>query len=318
MQFGTGASRPTGQHGSVGIYLLGAVGVVVVLTLLLFPFYTDSTQTAEIGLSYGGGPFEAKKFQRVVQPASGRFINGWWDKLYKYPTTQRNYIISKLETEGDRHGKDWITTISKDGIPIDFEIAVYFKLNTDVIKQFHEQIGLKYGADGDEGWDRMLNDYVRQQIEETVQNESRRFSAEAMYSDQGTLDTLSKTIGPIVNQRILAKAGGNYFCNPDWTPGKHCGDFTVTIKKADIANDEVKAAFAKRREAEIAIQTERNKVEQARQQAEAIRVLNRELQRSGNSYLYVLLEAIKSGKIDFWVLPSDSKGLTLQAPQRGQ
>lgn len=291
--------------------VLGSVmGLVVVVLLLSFPFYTDSTKTAEIGLSYGGGLFEAKSFQRVVQPASGRFVNGWFDKLYRYPTTQRNYIISKVEGEGDRQSKDWITSVSKDGIAIDFEIAVYFKLNTDVIRQFHEQIGLKYGADGEEGWNKMLNDYVRQQIEETVQNESRRYSAEALYADQGTLDTLSKTIGPVVNKRILDKAGGNYFCNPDWTPGANCGDFTVTVKKADIANDEVKAAFGARRQSEIAIETERNKVLQAREQARAIRLLNNELRRSGNSYLYVLLEAIKSGKIDFWVLP-EGNGLTI-------
>lgn len=294
--------------------VIGAFLALVVFLLIIFiPAYTDSTPTDKIGLSYGGGPFEAKKFQRIVNPASGRFINGWFDKLFLYPTTQRNYIVSKSGHEGDREGPDFVQATSKDGIPIDFEVAVYFKLNTDVIRQFHEQIGLKYAAWEDDGWDRMLNDYVRQQIEETLQEASRGHSAETLYSDQKTLDSLSRTLGPIINRRILDKAGGNYFCNPDWVSGQHCGDFTFTVKKADIANDEVKAAFAARRQSEIAIETERNKVEQARQQARAIRELQNALASRG--YLYVLLEAIKAGSIQFWVLPDDGN-FTFPVPSR--
>lgn len=291
-------------------------GVFVLFSILTAPIYTDFTPTDRIGLSYGGGPLEARRFQRIVQPASGRFVNGWGDRLFLYPTTQRNYIVSKSEGEGDRAGVDFIQATSRDSIPIDFEIAVYFKLNTDEIQQFHEQLGLKYGAWEEDGWSKLLNDYIRQQAEESLQSEARRYTAEALYADQKTLETLSKELGPVINRRIISKAGGNYFCNPDWTSGTECGDFTFTVKKADIANDAVKAAFAARRESEIAIQTEQNKVRQAQQQARAIRTLQAALKDQG--YLYVLLEAIKKGVIDFWVLPDDAKGLTLQTPQRQQ
>jgi len=291
-----------------------ALGVFVIVLLATIPLYTDITPADKVGLSYGGGPFEGRKFQGVYQPGYARFINGWGDRLFLYPVTQRNYIVSKTEGEGDRSGVDFIQATSKDSIPIDFEIAIYFKLNADLLRQFHEQLGLKYQAWDDHGWDRLLNDYIRQQVEESLQSEARRYSAEALYADQATLETLSKELGPVINRRIIGKAGGNYFCNPDWSAGQECGDFTFTIKKADIANEAVKAAFAARRESEIAIETERNKVEQAQQQARAIRTLKSAL-RAGNSYLYVLWEAIKSGVVDFWVLPSDGK-LTLQTPSR--
>lgn len=289
--------------------------LVIILLLLTIPFYTDITPADHIGLSYGGGPFEGRKFQGIYNPGHSRFINGWGDRLFLYPVTQRTYIVSKSEGEGDRAGVDFIQATSKDSIPIDLEVAVYFKLNTDEIRRFHEQLGFKYHAWEDSGWDALLNDYIRQQVEESLQSEARRYTAETLYADQATLEQLSRELGPVINRRIITKAGGNYFCNPDWSSGQECGDFTFTVKKADIANEEVKAAFAKRRESEIAIETERNKVQQAQQQARAIRVL-RDALRSGQSYFYVLLEAIKSGKVDFWILPSDGK-LVLPTPQRG-
>ncbi len=46
-------------------------------------------------LSYGGGPFEGNKFQKIVRPSSGLVLNGLFDKWYTYPVTQRNYIVSQ-------------------------------------------------------------------------------------------------------------------------------------------------------------------------------------------------------------------------------
>ena len=35
---------------------------------------------------------------------------------------------------------------SKDRVQIEFQVAVYFKLNTDQLQPFHEQLGLQYKA----------------------------------------------------------------------------------------------------------------------------------------------------------------------------
>jgi hypothetical protein len=57
--------------------------------------------------------------------------------------------------------------------------------------------------------------------------------------------------------------------------------------------------------------TAQNEIAQRAAEAEAIKALNEGLAEGGMPY--VLLKAIESGKISFWVLPSDS-GVTLQAP----
>ncbi len=46
---------------------------------------------------------------------------------------------------------------------------------------------------------------------------------------------------------------------------------------------------------------------------DAILKLNEALEKAGDNY--VLLRAIESGKVDFWVIPQD-QGVTLQTPPR--
>src|SRR5688572_24558792 len=92
--------------------IIGVVIVAVVVLLTLLGIVGTSfrkTPADKIALSYGGGPFEGAQFQKVVEPGSGLVLNGVFDKWYEYPTTQRNYIISRRASEGDVVGEDFIT-----------------------------------------------------------------------------------------------------------------------------------------------------------------------------------------------------------------
>lgn len=144
-----------GQVVRAGVWVFVVVlGIVLVSTLV---GSVRKTPRDKIGISYGGGPIEGQHFQRIVQPGSNLFVNGFADKLFLYPVTQRNYIISKRTDEGDVQGEDFVTAPSKDRIAIQFQAATYFKLNTDKLRKFHENIGLKYRAYTDDGFRRMLN-----------------------------------------------------------------------------------------------------------------------------------------------------------------
>jgi regulator of protease activity HflC (stomatin/prohibitin superfamily) len=280
---------------------VGAVLTAVILLIVAaaaWPF--GKTPVDRIGLSYGGGPFEGESFQSIVDPSHGLFFNGWADHLFLYPTTQRNYIISTNPEEGDRGGSDTVTVPSSDGIPVTFQTATYFKLNTGcddpddvancIIRKFHEQLGKKYAAWTDDGWRHLLNDHFRQQIENSLRQESTQYEAQEIYDSHAVQASIQEHIGAVLKDVINRSLGAPYFCGPTYVQGADdCPDFTFVIKDI-IVPDNVLAALQDVRTSQIQIQTRQNEVKQAKLQAKAVRVLT---QNNNLTCEYVLLQSIQ-------------------------
>jgi regulator of protease activity HflC (stomatin/prohibitin superfamily) len=263
-----------------------------------------------VGISYGGGPVEAAHFQKVVEPGSGLFFNGVFDPLYLYPADTQSYIVSKAEGQGAVKGPDSIIAPSRDRVQVEYQVAVYFKLNTDRLRDFHDQLGLQYSAYNANGWNKLIQDTFRQQIENALQEETRKYDVADLYGSADDLATIQTDVEQKLTDRLVAALGETYFCGPTFRPGEACASPTFVIKKIDIPKG-VAAAFEDNRTSQIQVLTAQNTIAQREAEAKAIDALNQGLQKAGMPY--VLLRAIESGKVNFWVLPDDS-GLTLQAP----
>jgi SPFH domain/Band 7 family protein len=301
------------------IVVVATLVVLILATLIAWPF--KKVPNGYVGLSYGGGIIEGQHFQGEKVGPTSLFANGFGDHLYLYPSTQRNYIISLTEDEGDRGHSDSITALNADGVAVQYEVAIYFKLNLDLLQQFHEAIGIKYHAwcdDGavncSEGWERMLNDSFRQQVENALQVATRAYVTDDFLKAE-TLRTIQSQVAVNLKENVNQVLGDDYFCGPTYVEGTGaCPDFELVLKKPTLPG-EVAQRYSEVQQSLIAIQTRENEVKQAKLQAEAIDALNKALSSAQSADAYVLLKAIESGNIDFWVIPQDGN-LTLQTPAR--
>ena len=322
------------------------VPVVLVVVALVPTFVSGLKKTPRdrVGISYGGGPIEGIHFQRIVQPGSRLFFNGFFDDLYLYPSDQVNYIVPQQSaqaaqqqaaqqaqaqgsqpaqgdqqaqgtqpTQGSQQGTqpapDAVVAPTRDRVQVSYQVAVYFKLNTDELRDFHEQLGLRYRAYTKDGWNNLIRDTFRQQIENALQEETRKVDVADMVGNADLLVQLQDSVQAKLTQRLEDALGNRFFCAPTFRPGGDCGDPTFIIKRLDIPTS-VSKAFEDVRTSEIQIQTKENEVRQREAEARAIAALG----LSGQEY--DILKAIESGKITFWVLDGQG-GITITGPDAG-
>jgi regulator of protease activity HflC (stomatin/prohibitin superfamily) len=306
----TGGSRWRPKTPRSGWWLL--LIPVLLVALALVPTVISGlkkTPRDRVGISYGGGPFEGVHYQKIVQPGSNLFFNGFSDSLYLYPSDQVNYIVSQQQNVGAQPAPDSVVAPTRDRVQVTYQVAVYFKLNTDLLRDFHEQLGLRYRAYTTDGWNNLIRDTFRQQIENALQEETRKVDVADLVGDADLLVQLQDNVQTKLTQRLGEALGQQFFCAPTFRSGGECGDPTFVIKKVDIPTS-VTQAFEDVRTSEIRIQTKENEVRQREAEARAIAALGLTGQE------YDILKAIESGKITFWVLPNDS-GVTITGPGSG-
>lgn len=304
---------------------IGLVAVLVVgfLVLLAAAWPFRSTPADKVGVSYGGGLMEGAHYQKLVNPGHGMFFNGWGDRLYLYPTTQRTYIVDANPAVGERPGPDAVHATTRDSQDVRWELAVYFKVNVSKLQHFHEQIGLKTQAFTDRGWDVMLDQYLRPQIENSLVNETRKYTVAQVNSDQRAVNQIQAHIGTYIKERVNTSLGDQYLCGPTYDIARPavCPDFTLVIKKPTIPKV-VQDAYEQVAASNLQVQVRQNEVLQNKAQAQSIRELQKALS-SSSGYNYVLLKAVEGGKVQFWVLPQGANvtvpGLQAQPPaQQGR
>ena len=194
-------------------------GCVLLALAPAFASGLKKTPRDRVGISYGGGPIEGSHFQRIVQPGHALFFNGLFDPLYLYPADQQSYIVSKTPGVGNVKAPDSIIAPTKDRVQVEYQIAAYFKLNTDRLRDFHEQLGLRYKAYTSSGWANLIRDTFRQQIENALQQETRKYDVADIYSNEQLLTTLQNDVQTTISQRLTAALGEQYFCGPTFKPG---------------------------------------------------------------------------------------------------
>jgi SPFH domain / Band 7 family len=291
---------------SSGQRALGVVALILLVGLgAVFVGSLKKTPRNMIGVSYSGGPLEGAHFQGIVTPGVSLFFNGWFSPLYLYPADQQNYIVSLNPRVGAVRGVDSIIAPTADRVLLTYQVAIYFKLNTDLLRQFHEQLGLQYRAYTKAGWNNLLQDTFRQQVESAVQQATRQYNVADLYGNAKLLVQLQNNVQDRLAQQLIGALGQPYFCGPTFQPGRRCDPPTFIVKQIDIPSSVV-TAFQTVRTSAIQIQALVYQIAQRKAEAQGIQALNSALSVAGENY--VLLKAIESGNLTFWVLPGSTSG----------
>jgi regulator of protease activity HflC (stomatin/prohibitin superfamily) len=209
---------------AIGVGVLLLIGFITLVVWAAGATYR-AVPVDKIALHYTGGPVQGTHFVSVVSPGSHTKYYGQFEHMYLLPATQRTYIISANPKHGDLKEVDTVAAPSKDNVLMNFEGVAYFKLNVarNVIRQFFEQICLHDDctdlSDGG-GWDQMLAQYFRPQIETALRQEAGKYNYADMWHDPTIRSNIQSAVASVLKDDINTHVGGEYFCGPDSTASK--------------------------------------------------------------------------------------------------
>lgn len=239
------------------------------------------TESDQVALVYSGGSFDARTFKSCVGSSKLEW-QGMGDTVYYYPAGQRTYAFDRHE--GSDTGP--LTAPTKDLINLTVTGGLRFELNTscDKLREFHEKIGRK------DEWKVILKTYLENPLNRAITEATQGFNWLELYSDPVKKAEWEKKVLELLPGFIKQDTGSDYF-----------GQFRLTLQKPELPQ-ELNDSLLRLQKAiqDTAAQTEENKrlasvVDGTRAQIEMLGPDN-----------YVLLEAIKSGRVTFMPIPAGS------------
>jgi SPFH domain / Band 7 family len=296
------AVKTRGGGGSVKAKVIGGLILAVIAIVVLFNIFNFAdTDANKIGLHYGGGVIEDKKFKSIIPPGSTNQLIGPGDTVYDYPIDQRSYIIGGDGADTD--AADEVTVVSKDNVRLGVRVQVYFTLNRDkdVIKSFHERIGLKTEAYEEDGWNDMLQSYFRPQIDRALAAVATNYNWAELYNNEAKKSAFQAAAAKEFTRLLPAAVGGDYFCGPSYNGNNACGELSFTIQKPTPLDKGIIDGLEAKQRAELAKATQEQKNQQVNVELQSVKQQVAMLGAQG----YLLKTAIESGKIQFMVIPQN-------------
>ena len=224
---------------------------------------------------------EDKKFKSIVPPGSTNKLIGPGDTLYTYPIDQRSYIIGGDGADTD--AADEVTVVSKDNVRLGVRVQVYFTLNRDkdVIKSFHERIGLKTEAYEESGWNDMLQTYFRPQIDRALAAVATNYDWAELYNNEAKKSAFQTAAAKEFTRLLPAAVGGDYFCGPSYNGNNDCGELSFTIQKPTPLDKGIIDGLEAKQRAELAKATQEQKNQQVNVELQSVKQQVAMLGRAG-------------------------------------
>lgn len=272
-----------------------------------------SSAVNELCLIYSGGTWEEKNYKGLLDPGATNEGAGIGSTTYCYRIDQRSYIASAQDERGDTKPVQVAAKGEVEGsvVRMNVEYQLYFTLNQDedVLRAFHENLGVKTEAWDEEGWVTMLQEYFEPQIERALETAALRHDWRELYADEEARRAFQRDTVTTLQGNIRDVIGGDYFCGPAYDGTNECGAFTFTVGKPEPVNTDIVAAIESRVEAEERTAAQAQENERIAAQVEGEQRLVDLYGAQGA----LLLKAIESGKVQIMVIPQ-GEGVTIPVP----
>ncbi|WP_198659033.1 SPFH domain-containing protein [Nocardiopsis sp. FIRDI 009] len=267
-------------------------------TALLLTSCSTSVNPDQVALEYNAGAFSSTEFDQCVDPGNREYY-GPGDRMFVYPGGQRTFTFSGAENAEMATS----TAVSSDDLELQVTGLVTFALNPDceTLRLFHEQIGLKYEAHEDAGWNEMLRDYIGQPLNRAIDDATKEYTWRELYTDPDAKSEWERRVGELTADYIAEQGGGAFFISPTFVLGEEeePGDPQLTLQQP-TPPEEVRDALTAAQEAVEQTRAQESENERIQTELEAIEALVDVLGPEG----YILYQAMKNGDIDLFPVPA--------------
>ncbi len=253
-----------------------------------------STAANEVGLSYGGGVWENKDYQGVIEPGETNKVIGVFDDNYNYRIDQRSWIGRDC-SEPECADRPAVEFVSKDGIRMKAPVDIYFTLRQDegTLQRFHEEIGLKTEAWTESGWLTSLRTYFDPALERGIDSAGLSFNWRELRESEEKRNEFATQASQQFTEELERATGGNYYCSPTYQSAEDdCGNISFAIGQPTPVDPRVVEAVEMEQTANAQTQSLAAEERRAAAEAQARQVL---IDQVGPA-VYACLRAIEAAE----------------------
>lgn len=203
-----------------------ASGLIALLFAALFLAGCSLAHTTpqQVAIRYSGSDLtsQAEVFKNCYGPGANEHGDAG-DKVYYYPAGQRTLVFG----EGPDVDTGPISVTTQGGITLTVSGVITFTPqfgDCEVLRDFHERIGLKYAAylrgeddestkviEGSEGWSTMLATYVKAPAERAIDNDSLGYDPFKLSTDPATKAEWEAAALRDIPTVMKQQSGGEFF-----------------------------------------------------------------------------------------------------------
>lgn len=176
-------------------------------------------------------------------------FGGMGNDVFYYPAGQRTYSFTGTSSEAEI---DPVPVVTADNQTLRVPGFVKFTLTSSCedLYEFHQKVGVKYGAYENAGWNNLLNDYLGVAVTNATNDALGTYNWQELYQDTSIRNGVTNELVESMQEQINSALGGDWIKVNSVSISKPIASESLTAgleesEKQRLANDAQKQANTK-------------------------------------------------------------------------